>query len=106
MTETLDYAIRDIHNGAAKEWAKIEVPCNAFCKPPMHCDLWYFQLEDESRLELDSYARALEMSVGMKVIRIERAMEAPLEIPKSYVGPGEITDEKLITAWLVFWEPI
>jgi hypothetical protein len=95
---------RRIHNDTAEAYAKAEIPCNAFCKPPIHCDLWYSQWEsdpgiDEWRLHLNEY-------LGFKavVVGVHRAShEAPMMPPKEYIAIGPKDMNLPLVAWLVFW---
>lgn len=92
---------RLVHNGAMKALTKKELPCNAFCKPPVHCDLWYSQEEDDSIM---SFQRTFwsEGYFEVLVVGAELAREAPPEIPAHYYGPDK-TPNKPVRPWLIYW---
>jgi len=103
MTETLEYAIRSVHNGVAMAYTRAEIECNAYCKPPVHCDVWYNQLEEENR---GFFIDLLQQQLGRsaEILEVKRTLEAQQMVPEFYVGYGEQVEGQSVNAWLVFWK--
>lgn len=93
---TTDYGVRSIH-GCLEGYAAIDIPCNAFCRDDIHCDVHYHSWGAEA-LRADIEHENREAGGVIELVRIEPAKEAGPE-PEHYIDRIGSSDG----AFLVFW---
>ncbi|SRR5260221_9660629 len=103
VVERLGLAWKTVHGGAAAGWVKkdSELPCNAFCRGGLHCDLFYTAaIADEE----DALALCRTRNSSVRTVRVERATEAPPKDPARF-WDWRSSELEADTAWLMFWTP-
>lgn len=89
-------AVRTVH-GCLEAYAKIDIPCNAYCGNGVHCDLHYHAWGAEA-LRRDIEEEISDAGASIELVRIEPALEAGPE-PEHYIDRiGSSAD-----GFLVFW---
>lgn len=105
-SEIVDIKIRRVHDGVGLAATKVPVPCNAYCQPPIHCDLLYIQTSNPivAISHFQSHFPFMLRGANVKVIRIEKASEAPEKPPGYHIQTGIEIEGEPLCPWLVFWK--